>query len=82
MFKILAKCLNIHELRALCELWTKMNSLFYKTFIHEECGSNNCSECKYKRLCTALCSSERYLEKELKKREKLQEGEGDGTDQV
>lgn len=65
MFKILTKGMNIDELRAITKLWGRLVEMFESEFcdMHHE-------DCKYKRLCRALYSTEEYLVKTLAKREK------------
>lgn len=65
MFKILTKTMNIYELRAVTKLWGRLVEMFESEFcdMHHE-------DCKYKRLCRALYSTEEYLVKTLAKREK------------
>ena len=64
MFKIMTKWLNTPSLRLLSKLWNLMLDEMSKP---EYCGKD-CDNCKYKRLCTALRSSEEYLHDALNDR--------------
>lgn len=66
MFKILTKRLNIHELRLLCELWSKMQNYLH---MNSTTRCNSCDDCEYKRLCSAMAKTQKFLDKELADRE-------------